>query len=83
MSTQERIFLGIALGVILVITGDALWAMPLRTWAWMACHHEMGQDVCSWTTSGAVRGICNAGLFIIGNIIVCNSESLKKRRIYS
>ncbi len=83
MSTGEKIFIVVALGVILVITGDALWFMPGRTFPWNDCRHISGIDTCTFTPSGLVRGICNLGLFLVGNIIVCNAESLKKRRIYS
>ena len=73
----ERVLILGALAVVLVIVVDALAAIPLREWDFMACHVKGGHWLCAFDWRRMVAVVCQTGLTLISIIFVCNAKHLR------
>ena len=75
-----KILIGLSALVVLVIMVDAVAVMPLRDFGAFACHHEMGQDVCTWDWRRFTKVVCEVGMGLITVILACNAEHLRSMK---
>ena len=76
----ERTLIIGALVVMAIVAADALWALPLREWGFMACHVKGGHWLCAFDWRLMVTWTCNGGLGLIALILVCNRHNLRAVR---